>query len=155
MSLIKLTAVPNPDVDEGRPAAVYLDATRILMITRSSVQFTKQGSVDRHRELYDTLYGAAQKLSDQVGNYIPSMTDPVAVEWMTRARDASCKVNDAFSVWGKAYAQPEMHPRVMCTEIQLACGTALEHGVMLARVWVTETPEEVKNLIEDRVYPRP
>jgi hypothetical protein len=32
---------------------------------------------------------------------------------------------------------------VECTEVQLACGTALEHGVMLTRVWVTETPEDV------------
>ncbi len=147
MSLIKLTAASNPDIDNGMPAPVYVDATRILCIQLASVQFIKQTSVDAKQKLSHQLWAAAEKLVDKVGSYIPDMTNPLAVEWMSRARETAQMVNQAYSLWSKAANQPETYPRQMCTEIQLACGTALEHGVMLARVQVQESPEDVYRLI--------
>lgn len=147
MSLLKLTAASNPDIDGGMPYPVYVDATRILCIQRASIQFTKQEGIERKQKLSHELWAAAEKLVDHVGVYIPNMTDPTAVEWMSRAREASQMVNQAYSLWSKAANQPESYPRQMCTEIQLACGTALEHGVMLARVYVQESPEDIYRLI--------
>jgi len=147
MALIKLTAVSNPDIDDGVPCAIYVDATRVLGIQRASVQFMKQWSVDEKQKLQHDLWSATEKLVDHVGQYIPDMTDPTAVEWMSRARETSQMVNHAYSLWSKAAIHPEHYPRVMCTELQLACGTALEHGVMLARVYVQESPEEVYEIL--------
>ena len=78
------------------------------------------------------------------------MTDPVAVEWMSRAREAASLVTQAHELWARSWKVEDQHPVQSCTEIQLACGTALEHGVMLARVWVSETPEEVAALVRQR-----
>lgn len=147
--LIKLTAVPNPDIDEGATSPCYVDATRIIAITRSFVEFRKIESVQRKRRLHDQLYAAAVALWDEVGEYIPKMTDPLAVEWMQRARETASKVTQAHEIWGRAYREEDVYPAKMCTELQLACGTALEHGVMLARVWVSETPEQVVDKIRE------
>lgn len=146
--LIKLTAVSNPDIDEGREHTVYVDASRVLFITRGTVQFTKVASGEERRIAYDKLWNGVQILTEQVGAYIPSMTDPVAVEWMTRARETVQQISNAYSMWGRAYTQLDSYPRQSCTEVQLACGTALEHGVMLTRVWVKESPEEVAGKVE-------
>jgi hypothetical protein len=148
--LIKLTAIINPDVDGGTPAPCYVDATRILWIGRSQVQFTKRDSIEEKKRLHDKLYAAAVALWKHVGEYIPSMTDPVAVEWMSRARESASIVTQAHELWARSWKVEDQHPAQSCTEIQLACGTALEHGVMLARVWVSETPEEVAALVRQR-----
>ena len=145
--LIKLTAVPNPDIEDGREHAVYIDASRVLFITRGSVQFTKVASGQARRAAYDQLWKGVQILSEQVGAYIPDMSDPVAVGWFTRARETVQQVSNAYSLWSKAYGHLDSYPRQPCTEVQLACGTALEHGVMLTRVWVKESPEEVYEAI--------
>jgi len=147
--LIKLTSVPNPDLNGGQSQPCYIDASRVLLITQGSFRFAKADSVEAKRKLADDLYGAAMKLSDAVGGYTPSMTDPVAVEWMQRARETSSLVTKAYTDWSRSWNVDDQHPRVDCTEVQLACGTALEHGVMLIRVWVTERPEEVAHRVEN------
>jgi len=145
--LIKLTAVPNPDIEDGREHPVYIDASRVLFITRESVQFTKLASGEERRAAYDQLWKGVQILTEQVGAYIPNMSDPVAVGWFTRARETVQQVSNAYAMWSRAYTNLDNYPRQSCTEVQLACGTALEHGVMLTRVWVKESPEEVYDAI--------
>lgn len=149
--LIKLTGVPHPDLNGGRAQPVYIDASRVLLIAQGHHRFPKIGSVERHKQLYDRLYQGSSKLSDLVNAYIPKMTDPIAVEWMSTAREAAGCVNDAYRAWAGGWREEDYHPSMDCTEVQLACGTALEHGVMLTRVWVSDPIEDVaKKVAESR-----
>lgn len=142
--LIKLTAVSNPDVDNGAVHPVYIDATRILFIGRAELELARRGQIEIQRAAQWKLWETVQALNEKAGGYIPDPRDPVAMEWMMQVRDTSLQVQAAYNALGNAVRdQSVYHPRIPCTEIQLACGTALEHGVMLAKVWVTESPEEV------------
>ena len=145
--LIKLTGVPHPDLNGGKAQPVYIDASRVLLICQGHVTYPKIGAVERNRALYDDLYRGACTLAEKVNGYIPQMTDPVAVGWMKTANAAAVAVNEAYAAWGRAYNEGNYHPRVDCTEVQLACGTALEHGVMLTRVWISEPVDFVAELV--------
>lgn len=145
--LIKLTGVPHPDLNGGKAQSVYIDASRVLLICQSHVEHPKIGSVEEQRDLHVRIWEAAMTLSQKVCAYVPDMTDPVAVGWMKTATAASHAVNSASNAIQHVSGRSALHPSVDCTEVQLACGTALEHGVMLTRVWVSESPEEVANKI--------
>ena len=153
MVLIKLTGVPHPDLNDGLPQPVYIDASRVLLICQGHHEWPKIGSIERHRELYDRLYRASTALAEKTQAYVPDMTDPVAVAWMRTAQVTAQAVSDAYRAWGGSYNHEDSHPRIDCTEVQLACGTALEHGVMLTRVWVSESPEEVYAKVEEAQRP--
>lgn len=143
MPLIKLTGIPHPDLNGGKPQPVYIDASRVLLISQGHHQYPKLGSIERNTDRHKEMITGADKLATMVNDYVPSMSDPIAVEWMTRARGVAQEVVSAVNAYGKWSRTEDYHPRVDCTEVQLACGTALEHGVMLTRVWVSETPEQV------------
>ena len=145
--LIKLTGVVHPDLNGGRPAPVYIDPSRVLVIAVSTQRFSKTGSFERNQELYGRLRLSAEKLAEAVNGYMPKMDDPVAVEWLRTAQMAAHSVSEASRAWYSATGQQDYHDPIDCTEISLACGTALEHGVMLSRVWVSESPEEVAALL--------
>ncbi len=151
--LIKLTGVSNPDLNGGNPAPVYIDASRVLLITPGYTRHAKIAAADRHREIYDRLREGAEKLSRKVGEYVPDMADKVALEWLMQARAGAAEVNEAYQAWARAGRQDDFHPWVECTEVQLACGTALEHGVMLTRVWVTESADEVHKAVQEALSP--
>lgn len=70
-----------------------------------------------------------------------------ADRWLV-AKEAAASLQAAYHMVSHAMRGPAYHPAIDCTVVQLACGTALEHGVMLARVFVTETPEEVVQMME-------
>lgn len=146
--LIKLTGVPHPDLNGGVGQPVYIDASRVLLITQGHHQYPKIGAVERKQELATKLYAASCALMDHVNAYVPKMDDPVAVEWMMTARASAMEVQNAYQKFSYVYRDRDYHPRVDCTEVQLACGTALEHGVMLTRVWVAESPEEVADKVQ-------
>lgn len=142
--MIKLTGVPHPDINGGLPWPVYIDASRVLMITRTRHQQVKLLNAGLKRELYDDLYGATQRLTERLNKDFPSTIDnEKAAGWAKDLHMLAHAVNEAASAWGRAFRNDDFHPDVECTELQLACGTALEHGVMLSRVWVSEAPEEV------------
>jgi hypothetical protein len=154
MALIKLTAIPHPDLNGGKPQPVYIDASRVLLILGSHHQHPKIGSVERKREEYMRLRAGAQKLAEIVDGYMPKMDDPIAVGWMRTAQMSAAAVSEAAREYFNALGEPDLHERVDCTEVQLACGTALEHGVMLTRVWVSESPDEVVGkIIAERIGP--
>ena len=148
MALIKLTALTHPEVNGGTPYPVYVDASRVLLISRSSHQFLKMGAADLKREVYDDLWAGARRLEKLLNEKMPDEIDTQeAAKWAKEIRMLAREVQEAYSAWGQAYRQDDFYPRVECTEVQLACGTALEHGVMLTRVMVTETPEEVNDKV--------
>ena len=149
--LIKLTGVPHPDLNDGKSMPVFIDASRVLLISQGWHEYPKIGAIERQRDLYHKLYKLTEELAEKVSSYMPSMTDPIAVGWLRTAQTAAQAVSGAYRDWGASHNQSLFHPRVECTEIQLACGTALEHGVMLTRVWVTESPEEVYGIVENKL----
>ena len=148
MALIKLTGVSHPDLNGGVAQPVYIDASRVLLICQGHHQFPKIGSLERNKDLYAKLRAGATKLSEIVNGYIPKMDDPTAVGWMRVCQTAAQAALDVTREWYQASGTQDYHERMDCTEVQLACGTALEHGVMLTRVWVSETPEEVMRAIQ-------
>lgn len=148
MALIKLYSLPHPDLNGGRSQPVYIDASRVLLITRSHHQHPKIGAIEAAQELHRKLYEGTEKLNAMVNGYVPKMDDPTAVGWMRVANNTAHEVCEAYRLFGAAKGMGAYHPMVECTEVQLACGTALEHGVMLTRVWVTESPEQVADLVQ-------
>ena len=148
MALIKLTGLPHPELFEGKPQAVYIDASRVLFITRTHRQHSKVNSEQLKIEAYDDLYSGIQRLTKLMRDKMPQEIDTsAAAKWTKDIHLASHDVQEAFSAWGRAYRADDYHPGMECTEVQLACGTALEHGVMLTRVWVSETPEQIVDAI--------
>ena len=146
--LIKLTTVPHPDLNDGKPQPCYIDASRVLLIIQGHPQYPKIGSIESNREAYERLSKAAHELATKVNQYeCPNLHDPAAVAWMKNIAGMVHELSHAANEWGRAYKIGSYHPRVDCTEVQLACGTALEHGVMLTRVWVMEPPEHVAALV--------
>jgi hypothetical protein len=152
--LIKLTAVQNPSIDGGRSEPCFIDASRVVAVQRARLTLIKDETIKARERLADNVYAAAVKLWDTVGTYLPNMSDPVAVRWMQEARETASKVTQAHEIWQRCHRQLEAnHPPVMCTEIQLACGATFSEGVMVSRVWVTESPEEVAHRV--LTAPRP
>ena len=146
--LIKLTTVPHPDLNGGKPQPCYIDASRVLLIIGHYCQHPKLGSIEANREAYERLSAAAHALASKANQYeVLDLTDPAAVAWIKTIQGACSEMSHAANEWGRAYSLGAYHPRVDCTEVQLACGTALEHGVMLTRVWVMESPVEVAEMV--------
>lgn len=149
MALIKLTALTHPEFSKNGPAPVYVDASRVLLIVRGTHQFVKMGSEQLKREAYDDMWSGIQRLTKLMSEKMPTEIDTQeAAKWAREIHQVSHDVNHCYAAWGRSYRFEDQYPRVECTEVQLACGTALEHGVMLTRIMVTETPEEVAKLID-------
>jgi hypothetical protein len=146
--LIKLTGVPHPDLNGGKPQPIYIDASRVLLIIQGHQTYPKIGSIEANREAYEKMARFAHELATKVNDYTPDMMDPAAVAWLRTMSGAAQELSHAAHEWGRAYSVGNFHPMIECTEVQLACGTALEHGVMLTRVWVSETPEQVYAIVQ-------
>ncbi len=140
--LIKLTGVPHPDLHGDQAPPVFVDASRVLLVCAGHVEHSKLEVVKQRKDFISKMWVAAEALHEKVHAYIPNMTDPVALEWMQTVRAGCSEMSEAYRAINRV-GPDAYHPRVNCTEVQLACGTALEHGVMLTRVWVSESPEEV------------
>jgi hypothetical protein len=153
MRLLKLTGIGHPDIDEGRQEAVFIDPSRILVIERAHTAHLKERSSEEHRQALQQLWEEVQRVNDEAVAMPRTLMPESEHEarqmdrWMS-AREASASLNAAYGLVSRALNQPAYHPRIYCTCVQLACGTGLEHGVMLARVFVTETPEEVASQME-------
>lgn len=142
--LIKLTAVPHPDINGGKSFPMYVDASRILNITRTMNQHVRMDRVALKREAYDELYHGIQRLNKQMQQKMPVTIETEGAErWAREIHAVSHEIEANYQSWRSAYRAEDFYDQFECTELQLACGTALEHGVMLARCWVTEQPDEV------------
>jgi hypothetical protein len=80
-------------------------------------------------------------------NTQPNMEDPAAANWMVQLRNGLGLLNSAYENLNRIARDPEFYERETVTAISLACGTGLEHGVMLEKIWVIETPAEVADAI--------
>lgn len=142
--LVKLTGIPHPEINGGVPWSVYVDPTRVLLITRATHRQTKLLAAEERRALYDDMRGNVEQLNLLLTKKWPNEIDTQqASERAKELHMMANAVNDACVNWSRSYRAEEVHPAIECTELQLACGTGMEHGVMLARVWVSESPEQV------------
>lgn len=149
MSLIKLSGVPHPDLNGGKAQPVFIDASRVLLISGGYQQHPKIGAIELKREVYDDLYSGIQRLTKMIQDKTPAEIDTQqTAAWAKDMHMLAHELQDAYGAWARAYRTEDYYPRLDCTEVHLACGTALEQGVMLTRVWVTESPEHVYSLVE-------
>lgn len=140
--LIKLTAIPSPDFADLSHQPCFVERERVISITRVSMRPARLAAMDEHLEALDKLWQGTQKLAQMVSENTPAYTDPTSVQWHSTVRESANALSAAYSHSVK-FDRNRYHPRITCTEIALAAGTAENGGMMLQRVWVTETPEEV------------
>lgn len=153
MRFIKLTAVPHPEINGGVSTQTYVDPSRIMLIDRGSTAFTKKKAREEYRQALGCLFDEVQRVAADAGalqkTVVPQSEEEARQvdRWMS-AREVASALSAAYGLVSSASQSVGFYPDIDCTVIQLACGTALEHGVMLARVFVMESPEEVMQLIE-------
>lgn len=146
--LLKLTTPTIPG-EPAKSSTCYVDTRHIIMIVREQFEPVRRSVLDDRAAAMDRLFNGATMLAKMVTDYVPPMNDPVAVQWMLKCKEVASAVSAAYG-----HAQHAMredtprHPPQEVTVVHLGCGTALEHGVMLAKVWVVETPEEIVAAIE-------
>lgn len=154
--MIKLTGIPNPDVNGGKSQPVYIDGTRVLVIEPSAMRLLKKGSNEAWNQAMNSLHDEVQRIASELGTYPISMvvdseeSEKRLNDW-TRAKEAASSLSAAYGIVAKAGISAAHHPEIECTAVSLACGTGLEHGVMLCRVYVVESPEEVARMIDEVV----
>lgn len=150
-AFVKLTQVQNLNRPDEVPTSCYLDPSRILVITREEINQRKEGSEEANRQALEILHQEVHRVGDELGA-IPTLTpedehQAKSVNRWAQAKDGAASLMAAYSEVSRTAAAPSYHKPIECTVVQLACGTGLEHGVMLARVYVRETPDEVVQLI--------
>jgi len=150
--LIKLTGIPHPDINGGKSAPVYIDPTRVLVITRATTRQAKYKSIEAHRQAMNSLHEEVQRVSGELQNipgmFVETEGDAKKIEGWAHVKEAAGALSAAYGLVARTQAEPEYHPDVECTNVSMACGTGLEHGVMLCRVDVVESPEEVAEKIQ-------
>lgn len=150
--LIKLTNAPSPDINAGVPSVCYVESTRIISLCRSSIRPGSVRAVDERAALAETLWTGAHRLSDCVNKYVPDMHDPTSVGWMQEARGHAQHVLDAYRAINGT-DRNQYQDRMECTDVTIAAGNAENGGMMLQRVWVIETPDEIAAMLESRFAP--
>lgn len=151
---IKLTGIGDPERPNQSPHPVYIDPSRVLVITRGVTRVTKQQSMDAHRQAMDALHAEVSGAVAQLNERQPkTVTDTLEdhekdIKLVMEMRAVAQALSGAANLVGHYARQTECHPDTECTLVQLACGTGLEHGVMLACVYVQEAPDEVARLID-------
>lgn len=137
--LLKLTGIAQPDLNQGKPPAVYIETTQILSLVITSLRPHMIAAIDDRLELLERVWAGVTKLAEKVNGYQPNMEDPAAAGWMMHARTVSNEVMQAYQAANKTDRNQYM-ARVECTEISLT--SKAESGNIL-RVWVMETPDQV------------
>lgn len=153
MSLIKLTAISSPEVNGGKPTEVYVDANAVILITRGWERPAMHKRYDAHWRAMEGLYDEIERVNNEAKQALPTITpetekEAQALNRAVRLREAAASLQTAYGMVRQATQGPLYYPAVECTVLSLSCGTALEHGVMLSRVFVTETPEQIAELVE-------
>ena len=152
MKMIKLTAVQHPDLPPAE-RHVYLRADAIIMIAPTRLGQTKLRAAEDWRQNVQILYEEVERVSHEISSFPPNIHPESEREvrelqvWANR-KDIANSLATAYNMVQKsAAATNTRHPDVDCTEVSLSCGTALEHGVMLSRVYVQESPDQIYDLL--------
>lgn len=142
--MIQLTAAQHPDAKHGLKT-LYIDPDHIIVVESIEQTFPKIRSVDAHRAAVTQLWQEVDRVVAEA-NAKPLPDSEDAAHRFSRAREAAAALQSSANYVAKMASEPDYHEPQLCTCVSLACGTALERGVMLARIFVTETPERVIEL---------
>ncbi|HEX6992360.1 MAG TPA: hypothetical protein VF151_10760 [Gemmatimonadales bacterium] len=145
--MIRLTAMRHPEIEGDVP--LYVDAYRIITIGRGETQFNKSTSIEAHRQAIESMWQEVQRIAEQLRQLVPTPDTEEQMRAFVEMRECIASLNAAHAMVARYANDPERWPRQVATVIELACGTALEHGVMLARVWVEDPPDEVARLRDE------
>lgn len=151
--MIRLTGINNIEYSDERQLPVYVDASAIIMITLGYTQFPKRSDQEQRNRatagLWEEVERVTATLSGPAPNMAPSCEEEAqkVTDW-ANARQAAQDLHAAARLVDHYTNRASYGERIKCTEIALSCGTALEHGVMLSRVWVQETPEQIVDLMD-------
>lgn len=154
--MLKLTAIPHPDLNGGKPYPVYVDPTHVVLIERGKTSQERYSWREQQHELTSLFWDEVQRTTGEMKQGMPSMAvqsseDEEALRrWMGR-RDIAASIQAAYGIVNEASREARYYPPVECTCLQLAVPNA--RFAMLPAVYVTETPEQVAALvgIETRV----
>lgn len=152
--LIRLTGVPHPELNEGKPQPVYIDCRKVLTIEPGMHSPAKLETAEAQRqaiwELHDEVERAARELQKPPATIHAETEEHArAVDLYVKSRDVAAEMLAAYKLVAHWHRQPLNHKPVECTIVGLSCGTALEQGVMLTRVAVMEAAEEVARLVRE------
>lgn len=142
MRLIRLTSAVHG-------GSLYIDADRVLGIEPGEIQAPPGESEKDRAAITLQFWTASEKLGTKANDLKTDFADPVAVGWLNDMRKLMGELHSIYTVMQAMANNPYGRQNIACTLISLACGTALEQGVMLTRFAVKEQPSEVA----DRVNP--
>lgn len=149
--MLKLTAIPHPDLNGGQPYAVYVDPTHIVMIERSKTSQERYDWRTRQHELVSLFWDEVERTTAEMRRDQPSMTvqnseEEASVRRWVERRDIAASIQAAYGIVNQASREAQRYPPVECTCIQLSVPNAQFH--MLPAIYVTESPEEVAAIVD-------
>lgn len=151
--MIRLTGINNIEYPDDQQLPVYVDPDAIIMINLGYSQFPMRGPQEQHKAATASLWEEVERVTSTLTGPAPNMAPTneeeaqKVTEW-ANARQAAQDLTAAARLVDHYANRITYGERIKCTEIALSCGTALEHGVMLSRVWVQETPEQIVELMK-------
>lgn len=152
MRLIKLHQAPHPEAPT--PAGTCLiDPTRILVVSRGSWIPPARAMTEARRQSIEALHDEVNRVIAEANTMpqvlaVENKEDEIKAKRCIAYREAAQELTTAANLVYRVTNQVASHKEIDCTVVQLACGTGLEHGVMLANVFVVETPEEIALMLE-------
>lgn len=147
--MIKLTAIPHPDINRGKPYSIFVDVEPIMLIERTAHQQTRSDLKMRHNiavsELWDELQRAMREVQ-KAPNVVPENEEEVVAttKWVQRTHLIN-SMSGVYQQLNSLNQQPSFYDPVECTVIQM--GAQNSRYTMLPCVYVVETPEEVMRSI--------
>lgn len=140
---IQLTGVPHPDVGRGESQPIYIDADKVISIERTRVGYAKEGSLEEMRQITEKL---ARSLRTAQISGLLNLTQIRSDEEAKIVIAAAAGLASAIDALVARPLEPETYPRIDCTMVTLSAGQ------LWKTFFVTETPAEVAQLIEQIHY---
>mgnify|MGYP001611047850 CR=1 FL=1 len=149
-SLIRLTAIPHPDINHGQSYPIYVDADHIVLIERSKTSQERYGWREQHTRMQIGFWEEVQRANGELRdlpNFAPDTSEDAekSRRWMTR-KDAAASLQAAYGLISDLHNQPIFYDPVEATAIQLSVPNA--RFTMLPVCYVVESPEEVAAIIK-------
>lgn len=149
--MLKLTAIAHPDLNDGKPYAVYVDPAHIVLIERTKMSQERYGWRDRQHELVSLFWDEVERTVGEMRGDQPNMAPQSQEEandakrWLQR-RDIAASIQAAYGIVNQQSREAHRYPPVECTCVQLSVPNAQFH--MLPAIYVTESPDEVAAYLE-------
>lgn len=159
--MIRLTGVEAEQDQQEREPAVYVDPDAIITIVSCKQRFARRADQEQHQAAIRSLFEEVTRVTAELTNRdapklaVESQEDADRLQSWANSKQAATDLTAAARLVEHYANHVSYTDPVRCSEIALSCGTALEHGVMLSRLWVKETPEEIVGIITKTDPQRP